>query len=213
MERDIEKIIRLKVMEAEGQAVSWKKDATWTRLEQGLSKKKRKHIWYLAAASVAGMVVLIAYQHYSHLNDRLHNRLTLLESDYHNRLAEVSRIQTVPGAAGETCHQDDANRIRKNNTQSISSTTRISDEQKVEAPQDSGESQQIANTIVAMMTIDSTMQGPFNAPDVIQPIVGVVETLEEPVWDHRKNKLKLIRPSELVYTKDESRNNILARIK
>jgi hypothetical protein len=62
MEHNIEKLLQSKILTAEREPVSWRKDATWERIQAaGVSKERKIPVYYAYAAACALIAAMIVY--------------------------------------------------------------------------------------------------------------------------------------------------------
>jgi len=99
MERDIERLIQKKVMDAERQPIAWRKEQVWTNISTELQQKKTDHrIYYYAAACIA---LLIAAGFY--LIMPLHRDQSAVSMDQPKTSVEITTPDsTVESTSAET---------------------------------------------------------------------------------------------------------------
>jgi hypothetical protein len=213
MEHDIEKIIRAKVFEAERHPVIWEKDKTWAKLANAPSKNYTRTLWYLAAASVCAVGILLGYQHQLSLNENIQSKLSDLQQHYKEKLSEQNLLKR-PDIIEEACANDPQEKTRHSRPATISrkQTVHEGSAEILDTLSDAAVPQIISSTQPDVAAVELQL---FDKPKEVEPIVGIVDAEESsPSTTRKKNKLKLIKSSELVSKdKDDLRNTIMARIK
>lgn len=219
MAHNIDKIIREKVTEVEHIPVRWRKDEVWMKLQSDHQKTRRPLYWYYAAASVA-VLLSLGYFYQRNTTSELQATIARLEKEYNELLMERSDNHARVAATETVCEGQIADaranivlpKISKLRAHPI---VKVSDTKSEVTPVvETNELLTEANDIINDPPILD--EHPSAQPQSIQPIVGFIEIPEQaaPAKSKKKSKLKLIQPSELLYTeKEETRSNILARIK
>jgi hypothetical protein len=213
MEHDIEKIIRAKVFDAELHPVIWEKDKAWAKLANTSSKNHTSTRWYLAAASVCALGILLGYQYQLSLNENIQNKLLGLEQQYKGKLFEQDQLNQ-PDIIEEACSNDRQEKIRRNRSATTLAKQTMSE--KAQEILDTLRNVTVPQIINATQPDVATVEVPlFDKPHAVQPIVGIIDAEESsPSTTRKKNKLRLIKSSELVSSdKEDFRNAIMARIK
>ena len=105
MEHEIEKRIREKVKEAEGQPSNWQKERVWQMIRPESTPKSPPAIYYYAAASIVVVLVVIFYLVHLEDQNQLESKIASLESAINNKiklkkqdrsLSEVPRTVSNP---------------------------------------------------------------------------------------------------------------------
>lgn len=139
MERDIEMLIRQKVMDAERQPVAWRKEQVWMKVNSGMPRenKRRVYLYYAAAACITILMTMFLYLSTAPENDPAarpassHHPATQERKDHkslvlpepmpaENRVARVRKRNTV---VQESIHPQLSERVSEISSQPLNADT------------------------------------------------------------------------------------------
>lgn len=224
MEHNREKTIGDKIRVVEQNKVQWNKDAVWSKLSGQMPRKNRTMPFYYAAASVILLTIssLIIYQlSIDRTNEEKIKNLEELISQMQSQFQPMGDKTSV--AELEACVPSNNNVNGKIEKYTSSHRARSNDVLQPFKAVPTNENLAISENIVIENTENplpdsiEISSASLRAQDEIVPIVGFIEASDKddlPSKARKRNKIKLMKASELLYTnKENSSNMIVARIK
>jgi hypothetical protein len=108
MERDVEMLIRKKVMNAEKQPVAWRKERVWSAVSNNLQQPARStpvYYYIAAAACVAIMIAAVIYVQIRQYDFALESRIVYLKNELDKAKAARAAQDINPVLATESCEE------------------------------------------------------------------------------------------------------------
>lgn len=207
MERDMEKLIQKKVMDAERQPVAWRKEQVWVNISAGLQPKEYdRRIYYYAAACVVFLIAAALF-FVARMNHLQHIESTA-KSESPVKSATPDSTKSAP-ASIVTPHQRatiprQKNKITTTPAMAVPETS-VAREDNIPLP--------VADTLVSESVAEVVQP---QQKERIKPVIGVFDATESEqkiAVQKKRKKLPLFKPTHGDGSPLENPSeNIIARI-
>jgi hypothetical protein len=219
MERDVEMLIRKKVMTAEKQPVAWRKERVWSAVSNSLQQPAQStpvYYYIAAAACVAIMIAAVIYVQIRQYDFALESRIVYLKNELEKAEAARARQGAIPLMATQSCEEENVSfksAPEKRALVSRATTPTVDTLPSIAAAIDTTEE----SLVVATSSLTTDKRPSRKKREYVKPIIGTYDTSFSvtPLVQKKKSKIRWFNNPEKENTKFQDEPNsktITARI-